>query len=538
MWRVEKDVTSYLNWLLTEQTAYLSIPNNIDSIYTGIPLVNISLTFYGSDASNPPAEGLPTILPVSSAPANWNALEVTDGSNLTYTVTVPHNDVVGATLELMASPHGCEEFWYTNIDNEEAASKYGLCGGGVYRELQVYVDGILAGATYPMIVVYTGGINPFLWRPLTGIMSFDIPAYSFDLTPFVLGDGKAHEITVTVLGGDAEGGMWYLDAALKLYRDASSAPVTGGLLEHTDSGSNVTVASGPVEARGEGYGWNTTGHHSYRVRGQVIRATGTALQSALEVESSGRLEAWNTNLLSDRGEVETTNGQSTSFHRDALAAVLSEVSANKVAAAGARAASDAGAGDAHRLVESVAVYPYSMVSSYKQDASTMDMTATVNITYARSNHYAPSTAGPGYTISWSNSIWSDAAYNRSLDHATVYVESDNAAADYLVSSTAGLCYRRLADAAAGYVKQDTQEGVCDLPGGHYICGYELCTSGDGSSHGSQGAARLGVVLKDRPLTRTVGASSRTRLVDASETLPLVRHPLMGRARLTAKNRND
>ena len=51
--------------------------------------------------------------------------------------------------------------------------------------LQVYINNLLAGTIVPYPTVYTGGINPMLWRPLTGIESFDIEAYRFDLTPFV-----------------------------------------------------------------------------------------------------------------------------------------------------------------------------------------------------------------------------------------------------------------------------------------------------------------------------------------------------------------
>ena len=43
---------------------------------------------------------------------------------------------------------------------------------------------MLAGAAYPFPVIYTGGVCPLLWRPVSGIHSFNIPPYVFDLTPF------------------------------------------------------------------------------------------------------------------------------------------------------------------------------------------------------------------------------------------------------------------------------------------------------------------------------------------------------------------
>jgi len=41
----------------------------------------------------------------------------------------------------------------------------------------VFVDGQLSAIAMPFPVIYTGGINPLLWRPLTGMMSFDIPSH-------------------------------------------------------------------------------------------------------------------------------------------------------------------------------------------------------------------------------------------------------------------------------------------------------------------------------------------------------------------------
>jgi hypothetical protein len=311
-WAVEKDVTLYMEYLRSEHTAYLSIPNNIDKTYTGIPLVSISLTFYSIESSDAteassytalPPPTFPTILPLSNNPGNWSALAVTSSANLSYFVTLPYDGVVGVEIEVMASAHGCEEFWYTNVDNNTVADHIGLCGGGVYRELQVYVDGKLAGSTYPFPVVYTGGINPLLWRPLTGIMSFDIPAYSFDLSPFVLGDGLQHKIMLTVKGVSPvdEGGVWYVDATLLLFRDVTAAPVSGGLTAHSDAYADVQVQSGYTPA---GYAWITNGTHDYTNTGVIKLGNGRSM----ELSTSGRLKAVNSNLLSDRAATQSTSG--------------------------------------------------------------------------------------------------------------------------------------------------------------------------------------------------------------------------------------
>jgi hypothetical protein len=48
---------------------------------------------------------------------------------------------------------------------------------------------------------------PLLWRPVTGLMSFNLPAYRFDLRPFLglLNDGAAHTFAVGVAGSGPTG---------------------------------------------------------------------------------------------------------------------------------------------------------------------------------------------------------------------------------------------------------------------------------------------------------------------------------------------
>ena len=121
---------------------------------------------------------------------------------------------------------------YANAPSSLAA-ELGGCGGGSFRELRVWVDGVLAGAALPFPVVYSGGIDPLLWRPLAGIESFDIPPYRFDLTPFAgaLNDGAAHNFSIDVVGNSPTG-VWCdgrlsarcLRRELDRYRRPSSKP--------------------------------------------------------------------------------------------------------------------------------------------------------------------------------------------------------------------------------------------------------------------------------------------------------------------------
>lgn len=514
-WFIEKDVTLYSDYFKQESIARLSIPNNIDDTYTGIPLATVSLTFFEADPANPGMLGAPTLFPVSNNPASWEDLAVSAGSNLSYSVTLPYDDVIAVQLDLMASPHGCEEFWYTNVDDDNAAAKFGLCGGGVYRELQVYVDGVLAGATYPFPVMYTGGINPFLWRPLTGIMSFDIPAYEFDLTPFVLGDGGSHDIVLKVLGGDDEGGVWYLDATLLLFRDASSAPVSGSLKDHSDSAGDVQSSS---SASVGGYSWNTSGTHSFAVQGEILM--GGRQGRSVTATVTGKLSSWNTNHIGDPATKQDTAGVLSAVHSNALGDVLADVG---------HVGPDFHGSSAVRT--NSLEYPYTISSTYAQDETSMDMVATVNMSYDRSSTFAYSTAlaSRSFAVHWANSISSDAAYNRSLDHTTVYVESDAAAAQYHISSSQdnnGECYLREAVADAGYVTQDRQQGQCELPEGKYICGYVLCSGNPRSSEELTVKANT-VRATER---QSKHPSSPTARVGGGYDVPM-RHPLMGRAKL-------
>lgn len=228
-WDVEKDVSDLKTYFKSNEkdlVSYLTIPNVVDSTYTGVLFVNITLTFYLANPSIG-VEAIPDyqyLLPLTNAPIvspdnPTAALTIAGTQKQTYDFSlnkIKEDIYMSDSLyaQVYASPHGCEEFYYTNVPNS-ASGSLGICGGGAYREILVEIDGIFANSIIPFPVVYTGGINPLLWRPLTGIMSFNIPAYVLDLSPFLglLADGKTHNISVSVLNNDDQG-YWLVDVGL------------------------------------------------------------------------------------------------------------------------------------------------------------------------------------------------------------------------------------------------------------------------------------------------------------------------------------
>ncbi|GKV14915.1 hypothetical protein SLEP1_g25717 [Rubroshorea leprosula] len=89
-------------------------------------------------------------------------------------------------------------FWHGNPPNDYllANNLTDTAGNGPFREVVVTLDGNVIGAIWPFTVVYTGGINPLLRRPISGIGSFDLPSYDIEITPFLgnMLDGKTHTL--------------------------------------------------------------------------------------------------------------------------------------------------------------------------------------------------------------------------------------------------------------------------------------------------------------------------------------------------------
>ncbi|WP_406174763.1 peptide-N4-asparagine amidase [Streptomyces canus] len=250
-WSVEKDVTGYSDTLRTGHDVEMLIGNVVDDTYTGIIDVKVTLTFY---------EG-------RQAPAPDRVLTLDDN-----TLTTPRNsERILAEVYATGSGGGCEEYWYLTVPSEAPYSCQ--ADNGPYREVQIKVDGRLAGIAAPFPTVWTGGwSNPFLWYVVPGPRAFDIKPIEYDLTPFagILNDGCPHRVEVAVVGVPEGQPGWSTPVNVLVWQDAKSAHVTGKLTTH-QSGD---LANSSAYAPGSEHRVDTVGDHRLTVAGYVDTSHG------------------------------------------------------------------------------------------------------------------------------------------------------------------------------------------------------------------------------------------------------------------------
>ncbi len=278
-WHAEKDVTEYTSLFTPGQPYTISVPNYLNSVDTGVMHISVSLTFYEPDAAYPaprtPNEVIGLGTQYLASPQDVATFHLTG---------LPRN-LTRALVEVYPKGNACDEFWYGGLPNDfvSAHPSAGLCGGGPYREIDVSLDGQPAGATIPFPNIFTGGINPLLWRPIPAVDAFNLQPRDINLTPFVgqLTDGDSHALTMSITNAQS---YWSLTPNLLLYTDPSTSQTTGALTEDTLSQPTSITASEQTGA----------GHVNYTV----------------SARRSGTLSGW---VQTPSGRVTTTITTSLSF---------------------------------------------------------------------------------------------------------------------------------------------------------------------------------------------------------------------------------
>ncbi|KAK9159066.1 hypothetical protein Scep_005640 [Stephania cephalantha] len=253
-WKVQKDVTKYSSLLqLSNVTLTFMLENTVNDVLTGVLHVNASLLYYndgdepnfvavsdgvgGRDAQfdtiaskrprmksqffyEDPAD---LVIPIADSGVNGFWFKIENQSNSRAKgIQIPRN-TYKAVLEIYASAHEDDEFWYTNpptfyYKTNNLKSKR---GNGCFREIFTTIDDLYVGSVSPFPVLYTGALNPLLWSPAVGIGAFDLPTYDLELTPFLgqLLDGETHFFRIGVADSIP---YWLVNANLHLWLDSSS----------------------------------------------------------------------------------------------------------------------------------------------------------------------------------------------------------------------------------------------------------------------------------------------------------------------------
>lgn len=246
-WHVESDLSDYGALFSATHSGEVDLDNLVNGTFTSILLGSADLQFYpvskrdresddrrDDDVRNNRAADM--VLPLSNGP-NGGTVNISGSQQLARTFDFPLN-VERAFLDVYAQSQAGDEFWYTCVP-DALAGELQSCGGTAFRESEITIDGQPAGVApvYPWI--YTGGIDPGLWRPIVGVQTLNFTPYRVDLTPFAgfLSNGQPHSVAVRVFSSRDH---FSTTASLLLYLDHGSSHVSGNVLRNT-------LALNPVE---------------------------------------------------------------------------------------------------------------------------------------------------------------------------------------------------------------------------------------------------------------------------------------------------
>ncbi len=228
-WHVESNLTDYSPLFTTTQAGRIDLGNLVNDTYTSVIHGSAYIQFYPLGNVQPPPTA-DIVLPMSAS-SNGGTVTLNTGSDqLAQTFTLPTN-IERAYLDVFSQSQSNDEFWYSCAPND-VAGELDNCGNTAFREAEVSIDGTPAGVApvYPWI--YTGGIDPYLWRPIPGVQTLNFAPYRVDLTPFagVLSNGQQHTVAVNVFNANS---YFSETATLLLYLDAGSTQVTGAVTKNT-----------------------------------------------------------------------------------------------------------------------------------------------------------------------------------------------------------------------------------------------------------------------------------------------------------------
>ena len=159
IWTYTKEMQQYDTLWKTNQKIIFDLGNLIDSTYTGIYNTTLTATFFTVPDSPATAD---SILPISArlSASNQGSAFSVPKQNASVAYTLPQN-IKRAVVSLQACGQSTEEFWYTNVLSSDVntfeSTAGALYGSSPWREVQLLIDGQLAGVSWPFPIIFTGG---------------------------------------------------------------------------------------------------------------------------------------------------------------------------------------------------------------------------------------------------------------------------------------------------------------------------------------------------------------------------------------------
>jgi hypothetical protein len=327
-WTYMKEMYHYGSLWKKEQKLIFDLGNLVNDVYTGTFNTTLTATFFtGPDTP----EIADIILPISAQRSS-----IGQGSAFSVPAQpaiIVHEfplNIEKAVVSLAACGQGEEEFWYSNVLSSRTetfnSTTGSLNGYSSFREVQLLIDGHLAGVSWPFPVIFTGGIAPGLWRPVVGLDAFDLREHEIDITPFVplLCDGNPHVFQIQVVGlkedgvdhavmGDKVGSSWVVSGKIFLFLNKDGHRTTGlPFISHTVPPSIQISSRVTTNPRGE--------NETLVVNTDVSRALD--IRTMIAIPGGYRLSYWrqsltysNFNKLSEQGSVQFTSQTTAGFEQ-------------------------------------------------------------------------------------------------------------------------------------------------------------------------------------------------------------------------------
>lgn len=324
IWTYVKDMSVFLPLFKEPQKIIFDLGNIVDDTYTGSWNTTLTATFF--QVEDDTIDAVDVIIPVSARQSVTDSPSgfVVPDSKAINTLVIPKN-TERAVFSISACGQAAEEFWWSNVlqsDTNVFGNDTTLPGYSPFRELQLLIDGSLAGVAWPFPVIFTGGVVPGFWRPVVGIDAFDLREDEIDITPFVpvLSDGKEHSFEIRVAGIKDDGkGNAYLTETV-----GSNWVVTGKLFIWLDKDGSQTSGSAPtIDAPKPSLGVSSTTHKGANgtvssLDYSVMVTRNLSISSTIQTSSGSKVVSWQQNLrYSNEGEI--SNGGNDQINRQSTA---------------------------------------------------------------------------------------------------------------------------------------------------------------------------------------------------------------------------